>query len=149
LKPKEEGSVMGCIFGKEFEGVKCFSIDGEEIYRTYHTPEDLLSAVLEQTFEKNKTAFLSAVAKALGALYEEWEGETGNIWRQLTLMSKPAPQEDDITTDDLRKSAKCIFVSVDEPVARDVAKKLEWAANKIDELTRPAPHSPCLRRKRA
>lgn len=39
-----------------------------------------------------------------------------------------------MTTDDLRKAAVSIYIAVDKSVAKDIAEKLNWAANRIDFL---------------
>uniref|UniRef100_A0A6H2A4B9 Uncharacterized protein n=1 Tax=viral metagenome TaxID=1070528 RepID=A0A6H2A4B9_9ZZZZ len=37
-------------------------------------------------------------------------------------------------TDDLRKSAKAVYLATDEEVAKDLSEKLKWAADEIDRL---------------
>lgn len=39
-----------------------------------------------------------------------------------------------ISTDVLRKAAKCIFIAVPGPVAQDISDKLNGAAQEIEEL---------------
>lgn len=39
-----------------------------------------------------------------------------------------------MTTDDLRKASTAIYIAVEGSVAKDVAEKLIWAANRIDFL---------------
>ena len=40
-----------------------------------------------------------------------------------------------MNTDELRKSAKCIFIAVEPAIAQDIADKLNWAADEIDRLS--------------
>ena len=39
-----------------------------------------------------------------------------------------------ITTIDLQKSARAIFIAVERPVAQDISDKLNWAAGEIERL---------------
>ncbi len=38
-------------------------------------------------------------------------------------------------TDDLRKSAKAVYLATDEVVAGEISKRLTWAADTIDSVT--------------
>ena len=38
-----------------------------------------------------------------------------------------------MNTDELRKTAKCIFIVVNEEIAQDIAEKLNKAADEIDK----------------
>lgn len=37
--------------------------------------------------------------------------------------------------EELRKSAKCVFIELDKSIAQDLSEKLSWAANEIERLT--------------
>jgi len=39
-----------------------------------------------------------------------------------------------MTPSDLRKAASCIYIAVEERVAKDISAKLLWAANEIEKL---------------
>ncbi len=45
-------------------------------------------------------------------------------------------QDKIVTVPELRKAAKCIYIAVEEPVADDIARLLNGAADSIEELCR-------------
>ena len=40
----------------------------------------------------------------------------------------------EITVEDLRKAASCIYIAVEESIASDISAKLKWAADRIEAL---------------
>lgn len=42
-------------------------------------------------------------------------------------------------TKELRKAATAVFISCEEPVAKDLSEKLKWAADEIDRLKADKP----------